>query len=151
VVLATAGAPQTGGPRGKRVLWQGRLLLRRVRWIFFRNKTVAVVGGGDSAIEESLYLAKLARQVYIIHRRDQLRAGMLLQQRAKAECKIEFIWNSVVAAVKANADGVYAVDVKNTRSGKRANWPRTGCLSSSVSCRTTGWCRPASSETPTAT
>jgi thioredoxin reductase (NADPH) len=89
-----------------------------MRQIFFRNKTVTVVGGGDSAIEESLYLAKLARQVYIIHRRDQLRAGALLQQRARAECKIEFIWNSVVGGVKANADGVYAVDVKNTRNGE---------------------------------
>jgi thioredoxin reductase (NADPH) len=85
---------------------------------FFREKTVTVVGGGDSAIEESLYLAKLARQVYIVHRRDQLRAGMLLQQRAKAECKIEFIWSSVVTAVKANADGVCAVELKNTRNGE---------------------------------
>jgi thioredoxin reductase (NADPH) len=77
-----------------------------------------VVGGGDSAIEESLYLAKLAKQVYVIHRRDQLRAGMLLQQRAKGECRIEFIWNSVVTAVKANTGGVCGVDLKNTLTGE---------------------------------
>jgi thioredoxin reductase (NADPH) len=79
---------------------------------------VTVVGGGDSAIEESLYLAKLAKAVRIVHRRDQLRAGALLQQRAKAECKIEFIWNSVVTGIKANADGVYAVDLKNVQNGE---------------------------------
>ena len=55
---------------------------------FFRNKTVAVIGGGDSAAEESLYLAKLAKQVYMVHRRDALRASKILQQRIKAECKI---------------------------------------------------------------
>jgi thioredoxin reductase (NADPH) len=85
---------------------------------FFRNKTVTVVGGGDSAIEESLYLAKLAKLVRIVHRRDQLRAGALLQQRAKAECKIEFIWNSVLTGIKANNDGVYAVDLKNVQNGE---------------------------------
>jgi len=85
---------------------------------FFRNKTVVVVGGGDSAIEESLYLAKLARQVYIVHRRDQLRAGALLQQRARAECKIEFVWNSVVTGILAGADGVRAVELKNVKTGE---------------------------------
>ena len=119
VVLATGGSPRKLEVPGEKEFYgKGVSYCAVCDGFFFRNKTVAVVGGGDSAIEESLYLAKLARQVYIIHRRDQLRAGMLLQQRAKAECKIEFIWNSVVAAVKANADGVYAVDVKNTRSGE---------------------------------
>jgi thioredoxin reductase (NADPH) len=77
-----------------------------------------VVGGGDTAAEESLYLAKLAKQVYIVHRRDALRAGALLQQRVKAECKIEIIWNSVVTAIKANDAGVTAVDLKDTLTGE---------------------------------
>jgi thioredoxin reductase (NADPH) len=119
VVLATGGSPRKlEVPGEKEYYGKGVSYCAVCDGFFFRNKTVTVVGGGDSAIEESLYLAKLAKHVYIIHRRDQLRAGMLLQQRAKAECKIEFIWNSVVAAVKANADGVYAVDVKNTRNGE---------------------------------
>ena len=119
VILATGGNPRRlEVPGEKEYYGKGVSYCAVCDGFFFRNKTVTVVGGGDSAIEESLYLAKLARQVYIIHRRDQLRAGMLLQQRARAECKIEFIWNSVVAGVKANADGVYAVDVKNTRNGE---------------------------------
>ena len=118
VILATGGNPRKlEVPGEKEYYGKGVSYCAVCDGFFFRNKTVSVVGGGDSAIEESLYLSKLAKQVYIIHRRDQLRAGMLLQQRAKAECKIEFIWNSVVTAVKANADGVCALDLRNTRNG----------------------------------
>jgi len=76
-----------------------------------------VVGGGDTATEESLYLAKLARQVYLVHRRDALRAGALLQQRVKAECKIEILWNSVVTAIKSDDSGVSSVELKDTQTG----------------------------------
>jgi len=118
VILATGGNPRKLEVPGEKEFYgRGVSYCAVCDGFFFRNKTVTVVGGGDSAIEESLYLAKLAKQVYIVHRRDQLRAGMLLQQRAKAECKIEFIWNSVVTAVKADADGVCAVELKDTRSG----------------------------------
>jgi thioredoxin reductase (NADPH) len=86
---------------------------------FFRNKTVVVVGGGDTAAEEGLYLAKLCRQVYLVHRRDQLRAGMILQQRVKAECKMEVIWNTVATAIKADADGVTAVELKDVNTGQK--------------------------------
>ena len=118
VILATGGNPRKLEVPGEKEFYgRGVSYCAVCDGFFFRNKTVTVVGGGDSAIEESLYLAKLAKQVYIVHRRDQLRAGMLLQQRAKTECKIEFIWNSVVTAVKADADGVCAVELKDTRSG----------------------------------
>jgi len=86
---------------------------------FFRDKTVVVVGGGDSATEESLYLAKLARQVYIAHRRDELRASKLLQQRVQADCKIEVLWNTVLTAIKANDEGVHAVDLQDTQTGDK--------------------------------
>jgi len=119
VILATGGNPRKLEVPGEKEFYgKGVSYCAVCDGFFFRNKTVTVVGGGDSAIEESLYLAKLAKQVYIVHRRDQLRAGMLLQQRAKAECKIEFIWSSVVTAVKADADGVCAVELKNTRDGE---------------------------------
>jgi thioredoxin reductase (NADPH) len=119
VILATGGNPRKLEVPGEKEFYgKGVSYCAVCDGFFFRNKTVTVVGGGDSAIEESLYLAKLAKQVYIVHRRDQLRAGMLLQQRAKAECKIEFIWNSVVTAVQAGADGVCAVKLKNTRTGE---------------------------------
>ena len=119
VILATGGNPRKLEVPGEKEFYgKGVSYCAVCDGFFFRNKTVTVVGGGDSAIEESLYLAKLAKQVYIVHRRDQLRAGMLLQQRAKAECKIEFIWSSVVTAVKADGDGVCAVELKNTRDGE---------------------------------
>ncbi len=119
VILATGGNPRKLGVAGEKEYYgKGVSYCAVCDGFFFRNKTVSVVGGGDSAIEESLYLAKLAKQVYVIHRRDQLRAGMLLQQRAKGECRIEFIWNSVVTAVKANTGGVCGVDLKNTLTGE---------------------------------
>ena len=119
VILATGGNPRKLEVPGEKEFYgKGVSYCAVCDGFFFRNKTVTVVGGGDSAIEESLYLAKLAKQVYIVHRRDQLRAGMLLQQRAKAECKIEFVWSSVVTAVKADVDGVCAVELKNTRDGE---------------------------------
>jgi thioredoxin reductase (NADPH) len=84
---------------------------------FFRDKTVVVVGGGDTATEEALYLAKLVKQVYLVHRRDALRAGMLLQQRVKDECKIEILWNSVLTEILADDGGVHGVSIKDTQTG----------------------------------
>lgn len=86
---------------------------------FFRNKTVVVVGGGDTAAEEALYLAKLAKQVYLVHRRDTLRAGMILQKRVKADCKIQPLWDTVVTQIKTNEQGVSAVDLENIKTGEK--------------------------------
>jgi thioredoxin reductase (NADPH) len=68
----------------------------------FRDKAVAVIGGGDAALTEALHLSKFASSVKVIHRRDQLRASKMLQERAMAEPKIEFIWNAVVAEIEGN-------------------------------------------------
>lgn len=84
---------------------------------FFRDKIVCVVGGGDTALEDSLYLAKITERVYLIHRRDEFRASRILQQRVMAETKIEIILNTVVTEIKANEQGVRAVALKNKRSG----------------------------------
>ncbi len=121
VILATGGSP-----RKLQILGEEQNYGKGVSYcavcdgFFFRDKTVVVVGGGDTAVEESLYLAKLAKQVYLVHRRDALRASTLLQQRARAECKIEILWNSVVTEIKANDNGVYAVDLKNTQTGEKS-------------------------------
>jgi thioredoxin reductase (NADPH) len=85
---------------------------------FFRNKTVVVVGGGDTAAEEALYLSKLTQKAYLVHRRDALRAGMILQQRLKADKKIEIIWDTVVTAIKGSLGQVRAVDLQNTQTGE---------------------------------
>ena len=102
VILATGGSPRKINIPGEEEFYgKGVSYCAVCDGFFFRDKNVVVVGGGDTAAEESLYLAKLAKQVYIIHRRDALRAGALLQQRVKAECKIEILWNSVVTAIQA--------------------------------------------------
>lgn len=83
----------------------------------FQDKTVAVVGGGDSAVSEALYLSKFASSVKLIHRRGQLRASKILQERAMANPRIEFVWNTVVSQI--GGDGVVKqLTLKNTESDK---------------------------------
>ncbi|NNL75758.1 MAG: thioredoxin-disulfide reductase [Desulfobacterales bacterium] len=119
VILATGGNPRKLQVPGEDEFYgKGVSYCAVCDGFFFRDKTVVVIGGGDTAAEESLYLAKLAKQVYIVHRRDALRAGALLRQRVKAECKIEILWNTVVGAIKADEDGVRAVDLKNVQTGE---------------------------------
>jgi thioredoxin reductase (NADPH) len=83
---------------------------------FFKDRDVVVVGGGDSALEEALFLTRYARKVTVIHRRDQLRAGAALQRRALANGKIDFIWDAVVTAIVGD-NRVVAVRLKNTQTG----------------------------------
>ena len=85
---------------------------------FFKDKTVVVVGGGDSALEEGIFLTRYASSVKIIHRRDELRAGAILQKRAFNNTKIEFIWDSVVKEVKGS-DAVEKIELENVKTGKR--------------------------------
>jgi thioredoxin reductase (NADPH) len=119
VILGSGGSPRKLNIPGEETYYgKGVSYCAVCDGFFFRNKTVVVIGGGDSAAEEALYLAKLAKQVYLVHRRDSLRAGMILQQRVKAECKIEILWNTVPTAIKADATGVCAVDLKDTRNGQ---------------------------------
>ena len=127
VILATGGSPRKLQIPGEEEHYgKGVSYCAVCDGFFFRDKTVVVVGGGDTAVEESLYLAKLAKQVYIVHRRDELRASALLQQRAMAECKIEILWNSVATEIKANDDGVYAVDLQNTQTGEKSTQETDG-------------------------
>ena len=84
---------------------------------FFRDQEVAVVGGGDSAVQEAIFLTKFASKVYLIHRRDQLRAVKILQEKAFSNPKIEFVWDSVVEEVLGDDSGVTGVRVANVRDG----------------------------------
>jgi len=84
---------------------------------FFRDKIVAVVGGGDTALEDALYLSKITRKVYLIHRREAFRGSRILQQRVFAEPRIEIIYNTVVTAINGDDSGVRAISLKDTQSG----------------------------------
>ena len=92
---------------------------------FFKNKDVAVVGGGDSALEEAIFLTRYAKTVNIIHRRDELRAGAILQKRANNNPKISFIWNSVVEEIQGN-EGVERLKLKNVKDGNTEMFETSG-------------------------
>jgi thioredoxin reductase (NADPH) len=92
---------------------------------FFKNKKVVVVGGGDSALEEGLFLTRYASEVHIVHRRDELRAGAILQKRAMENEKINFVWNTVVTEV-VGEDKVEAVKLKNLMTGDESLFETDG-------------------------
>ena len=92
---------------------------------FFKEKDVVVVGGGDSALEEGLFLTRYAKSVTIIHRRDQLRAGAILQSRAKNNPKIKFIWDTIVTEV-VGEEAVKGVRLKNKKTGEESVLPTDG-------------------------
>ena len=84
---------------------------------FFRGQTVAVVGGGDTALEDALYLAKITRKVYLIHRRDEFRGSRILQQRVFAEPQIEIVYNTIPTEILSNDKGVSGLALKDTKTG----------------------------------
>ena len=94
---------------------------------FFRGRPIAVVGGGDSAMEEANYLTRFASKVTVIHRRDSLRASKIMQDKAFANPKIEFIWDSEVADVLDGGKGeVEAIVVRNLKTGQQTTLPLDG-------------------------
>jgi thioredoxin reductase (NADPH) len=92
---------------------------------FFRDHDIAVVGGGDSAIEEAIFLTKFARKVTVVHRREELRASKIMQERAFANDKIEFLWNNVVESVDGEGT-LEGVTVRNVLTDETQRLPMTG-------------------------
>ncbi len=127
VIIATGGSPRKLDIPGEDELYgKGVSYCAVCDGFFFRGKEVIVVGGGDSACEEALYLAKLASRVYLVHRRDALRASMILQQRVKEDCNIEILWNTVVTKIDSGDDGVSGVTLQDTRTEEQRSMPIDG-------------------------
>jgi thioredoxin reductase (NADPH) len=120
VVAATgASAKLLGLPGERELLGRGVSTCATCDGFFFKDQDIMVVGGGDSALEEALYLARLGRRVEVVHRRDVMRASKIMQERAFKNPKITFIWNSVIDWIADPAQGkVTAVGLRNAKTGE---------------------------------
>ena len=126
VILAMGSAyRELGLPDEKRLSGHGVSWCATCDGFFFRDQDIAVVGGGDSAVEEATFLTKFARSVTIVHRRDELRASKIMAERALANEKIKFAWNSAVEAIHGE-DKLAGITVRDTQTGELSELPVTG-------------------------
>ena len=120
VIVATgASAKWLGIPSEKAYMGKGVSACATCDGFFFRNVEVAVVGGGDTAVEEATFLTKYATKVYLVHRRDELRASKVMQERARKNTKIEFVWNATVDEVLGDGKSVTGLRLRSTKDGAR--------------------------------
>jgi len=128
VIIATGASPRKLGVPGEDTFYgRGLSSCATCDGPFFRNRVVAAVGGGDTAVQESMFLTKFAKKVYLIHRRDQLRAARILQERAKANDKIDFIWDSVVTNI-SGLTNVEKITIRNVKTDETSDLPVDGCF-----------------------
>lgn len=118
VIISTgASAKWLGLPNEKELTGRGVSTCATCDGFFYRDKIVHVVGGGDTAMEDATFITKFAKKVYIVHRKDSLRASKPMQDRAFKNPKIEFLWDSMVSEIKSNANGVCGITVENLKTG----------------------------------
>lgn len=114
IIISTgASARFLGLPHEKELIGRGVSTCATCDGFFYRGRLVHIIGGGDSSIEEATFLTKFATKVYVVHRRDQLRASKTMQKRALENPKIEFLWNSAVESLLYNAEGLTGIKVRN--------------------------------------
>ena len=126
IIISTgASAKLLGLESEKRLMGHGVSTCATCDGAFFRDKEVAIVGGGDSAMEEAGFLTRFARKVYVIHRREELRASKIMQDRAFANPKIEFVWNSEITEI-VGENKVSAIKIFNSKTGETVEKPMDG-------------------------
>ena len=127
LILASGASPRKLGIGEDRYMGKGISFCATCDAPFFRDKTVVAIGGGDTAVQESIFLTKFVKKVYLVHRRDELRATKILQERAFANDKIEFVWDSVATGVDGFF-GIEGVSVKNLKTGEKSVIKADGCF-----------------------
>ncbi len=126
VIISTGSNPRKLGVRGEEEFAnKGVSYCAVCDGSFFKDKPLVVVGGGDSAVEEAIYLSKIASSVTIVHRRDKLRAQKIVQERAFKVPNLKFIWNSIVDEIGGNNSVEYVV-LKNVKTGESTKYPTSG-------------------------
>ena len=136
VILSTgSGYRKLGLPREEELSGRGVSWCATCDGFFFREQAIAVIGGGDSAVEEATFLTRFGSKVYLIHRRDELRASKIMQERAFADPKLEMVWNSEVAAING-ADKLESITLRDTQHRRRARSSTSrACSSRSATTR----------------
>jgi thioredoxin reductase (NADPH) len=129
VIIATGASPRMTGIPGEKELYGGNgvTTCATCDGAFYRNMDVAVIGGGDSAAEEALFLTRFASKVYFVHRRDALRASRIMSDRATTHPKIQMVWNSIPVEVQGVKEGsVSGLKVQNVKTGEVSVLPIKG-------------------------
>ena len=127
VIIATGAEPRKLGVSGeKELIGRGVSYCATCDGAFFRNVPVVINGGGDTAVEEAMFLSRFASKVYLVHRRDKLRAISLLQERLKANDKIEVVWNSTIESCEGDNSGLTHINLKNTQTGEQTKLETQG-------------------------
>ena len=127
IIIASGASPRTLGVGEDQYTGRGLSFCATCDGPFFKDKTVVAVGGGDTAVQESIYLTKFVKKVYLVHRRNELRATKILQERALQNDKIEIVWDSVVTDIHGK-DGVESVQIKNVKTGDVKTLKTDGCF-----------------------
>jgi thioredoxin reductase (NADPH) len=121
IILSTGGSPlKLGVPGEAEYTGKGVSYCAICDGAFFRNQVIAVVGGGDAAVEEAGFLTKFGTKVYVIHRRDELRAAKIAQKRAFANEKLEFVWDTIVESINGSDKQVTNLELKNVKTGDKS-------------------------------
>lgn len=158
VIIATGASPRLTGIPGEKELYGGKgvTTCATCDGAFYRNMDVAVIGGGDSAAEEALFLTRFCSKVYLVHRRDELRASKIMADRATSHEKIEMVWDSVPVAVEGiEEDAVSGLKIKNVKTDVESvlpikglfiaigHIPNTGPFAPSLETDDNGYFKPA--------